>query len=74
VVNIYGKKKNIDKEYGREGMWWVDVNNEEIVESNSWKWNMAFALIAQKIRRLLGRKLSPSSHRRKTYRDIRKKM
>jgi hypothetical protein len=35
MVNIYGEKKNIDKEYGREGMLWVSLNNERIGESNS---------------------------------------
>ena len=29
LVNIYGEKKNIDKECGGGGMWWVGVNNEE---------------------------------------------
>jgi hypothetical protein len=48
MVNIYGEKENIDKEYGREGIRWVGVSNEKVGESNSRKYNMAFALFAQK--------------------------
>jgi len=48
MVNIYGEKKNIDTEYGREGMRWVGGSNEKVGESNSRKCNMAFALFAQR--------------------------
>ena len=44
VVNIYGEKEHLDKEYGKEGIRWVGVSNEKIGESNSRKCNMAFAL------------------------------
>jgi hypothetical protein len=37
MVNIYGEKENIDKEYGREGIRWVGVSNENVGESNSRK-------------------------------------
>jgi hypothetical protein len=46
MVNIYGEKENIDKEYGREGLRWVGVSNEKVGERNSRKCNMAFALFA----------------------------
>jgi hypothetical protein len=49
MVNIYGEKENIDKEYGREGIRWVGVSNENVGESNSRKCNMAFALSLNKI-------------------------
>ena len=48
MVNIYGEKENIDKEYGREGIRWVGVSNENVSESNSRKCNMAFALSLNK--------------------------
>jgi hypothetical protein len=48
MVNIYGEKKNIDTEYGREGMLRVSANNERIGERNSRKYNLAFALFAQR--------------------------
>ena len=48
MVNIYGEKGNVDKEYGREGIRWVDVSNENVGESNSRKCNMAFALSLNK--------------------------
>ena len=48
IVNTYGEKKNIDEEYGREGMLLVSVNNERIGESNSGNYNLAFALFAQR--------------------------
>ena len=44
MVNVYREKENIDKEYGREGVWWVGVNNEKIGESNSRKYNMHWLL------------------------------
>ena len=48
MVNIYGEKGNVDKEYGREGIRWVDVSNENVGESNSRNCNMAFALSLNK--------------------------
>ena len=48
MVNIYGEKENVDNEYGREGIRWVGVSNENVGESNSWKCNMAFALSLNK--------------------------
>ena len=48
MVNIYGEKGNVDKEYGREGIRWVGVSNENVGESNSRKCKMTFALSLNK--------------------------
>ena len=48
MVNIYGEKENIDKEYGRGGIRWVGVSNENVGESNSRNCNMAFVLSLNK--------------------------
>ena len=48
MVNIYGEKENIDKEYGRGGSRWVGVSNENVGESNSRNCNMAFVLSLNK--------------------------
>jgi hypothetical protein len=47
MVNIYGEKENIDKEYGREGIRWVGVSNENEGESNSQKYKNGFRTVAQ---------------------------
>jgi hypothetical protein len=49
MVNIYGEKENIDKEYGREGIRWVGVSNEKVDESNSRKCTMASHCSLRKI-------------------------